>query len=116
MITLVLMKQTLLLATSPLSTTHDRWSTEFSQGTKPIAHGWHTLELGNQVGVGTCSLFYSHLREQVNNVRMVVSPLWRGPGNVHGFVLDGKSYRQGEATAQTPTVTAVSGVRITTSI
>ncbi len=26
---------------------------------------------------------------------MVVSPLWRGPGNIHGFVLDGKSYRQG---------------------
>ncbi len=27
---------------------------------------------------------------------MVVSPLWRGPGNIHGFVLDGKSYRQGK--------------------
>ncbi len=25
-------------------------------------------------------------------VRMVVSPLWRGPGNIHGFVLNGKSY------------------------
>ncbi len=36
------------------------------------------------------------------------------PGSIHGFVLDGKSYRQGEATAQTPTVPAVSGVRITT--
>ncbi len=47
---------------------------------------------------------------------MVVSPLWRGPGNIHGFVLDGKSYRQGLASAQTPTVTAVSGVRITTLI
>ncbi len=45
---------------------------------------------------------------------MLVSPLWRGPGNMHGFVLDGKSYRQGKATAQTPTVTAVSGVKITT--
>ncbi len=44
---------------------------------------------------------------------MVVSPLWRGPGNIHGFVLDGKSYRQEQVTAQTPTVTAVSGVRIT---
>ncbi len=31
---------------------------------------------------------------------MVVSPLWRGPGNIHGFVLDGKSYGQGWATAQ----------------
>ncbi len=45
---------------------------------------------------------------------MVVIPLWRGPGNIHGFVLGGKSYRQGLATTQTPTVTAVSGVRITT--
>ncbi len=45
---------------------------------------------------------------------MVVSPLWRGPGTVPDFILDGKSYRQGYATAQTPTVTAVSGVRITT--
>ncbi len=43
-----------------------------------------------------------------------MSPLWRGPGNIHGFILDGKSYRQGQATSQTPTVTAVSGVRITT--
>ncbi len=45
---------------------------------------------------------------------MVVSPLWRGTGNIHGFILDGKAYRQGKATAQTPTVPAVSGVRITT--
>ncbi len=44
---------------------------------------------------------------------MVVSPLWRGLGNIHGFVLDVKSYRQGKATAQTPTVTAVFGVIIT---
>ncbi len=28
----------------------------------------------------------------VNRVRMVVSPLWRGPGDIHGFVLDEKSY------------------------
>ncbi len=33
---------------------------------------------------------------------MVVGLLWRGPGNIHGFVLDGKSYRQGLTTAQTP--------------
>ncbi len=25
----------------------------------------------------------------------VVNPLWRGPGSIHGFVLDRKSYRQG---------------------
>ncbi len=42
-----------------------------------------------------CSTFYSQLRKEVNNVRMVVSPLWRGLGNIHGFVLDRKSYQQG---------------------
>ncbi len=31
---------------------------------------------------------YFQLREQVNNGRMVVSPLWCGPGNIYGFVLD----------------------------
>ncbi len=45
---------------------------------------------------------------------MVVSPLCRGPGNIHGFILDGKSCRQEQATTQTPTVTTVSGVRVTT--
>ncbi len=30
-----------------------------------------------------------------HNARMVVRPLWRGPGNIHGFIQDGKSYRQG---------------------
>ncbi len=44
---------------------------------------------------------------------MVVSPLVRGPGNIHGFDLDGKSYGKVKATAQTPTVTTVSAVRIT---
>ncbi len=24
---------------------------------------------------------------------VAVSPLWRGPGNIHGFILDGKSHR-----------------------
>ncbi len=51
------------------------------------------------VPLGICSLLYSHLGEQVNNVRMVVSPLWCGPGNIHGFILDG----QGKANAQTLT-------------
>ncbi len=42
------------------------------------------------VGVGESltplSLLNSQLREQVNNVRLVVvSPLWRGPGNIHGL-------------------------------
>ncbi len=47
---------------------------------------------------------------------MVVIPLWSGLGNIHGFILDGKTFRQGKNTAQTPTVAAVSGVRITTLI
>ncbi len=47
----------------------------------------------------------SQSREQTNSARMVVSPLWRGAG---------KSYRQGEATAQTPLELAVSGVILTT--
>ncbi len=47
---------------------------------------------------------------------MVVSPLWCGPGNIHGFDLDGKSYRQGLAAAQTPNEPAVSGVRRTVSV
>ncbi len=47
--------------------------------------------------------------EQVNNIRMVVSP-WRGPGKTLGFVLDGKPKRQGWATAQTSTVRVVSSV------
>ncbi len=56
---------------------------------------------------------HSQLREQVSNVRMIVSALWRGPRNIHGFILDGKSYRQGSATVQTPTATAVSAVDFT---
>ncbi len=73
---------------------------------------------GNRVGVGLapCSLLNPQFREQVNNVRMVVSPLWRGPGNIHGFVLDGKSYRQGRSTPQAPIEPAVADVRITTSL
>ncbi len=43
-----------------------------------------------------------------------MSTLWRGPGNIHGFILNG--YPTKLATAQTPTVTAVSGVRIPTLI
>ncbi len=31
------------------------------------------------------------------------------PGSIHGFVLDGKSHKQRETTAQTPAVPAVSG-------
>ncbi len=74
------------------------------------------MSIGNRVSVGLAlrHLLNFQLRKQVNNVRMVVSPLRRGPGNIHGFIRDGKSYRQGQATAQTPTVPAVSGAMITT--
>ncbi len=34
----------------------------------------------------SCSPPNSQLREQVNNVHMIVSPLWHGPGNIHGFL------------------------------
>ncbi len=50
--------------------------------------------------------------EQVNNVRMAVSPLWRRPGNNHGFVLDGIFHQQGWATAQTPSVPACNLIAI----
>ncbi len=63
----------------------------------------------------SCSTGDTHTRTQVKNVRVVVSPLFRGPGNIHGFNLDGKSYRQRKATAQTLTVPTVSGVRIRTT-
>ncbi len=36
--------------------------------------------------------------------------LWRGPGNIHGFVLGGNSYQQGWATAQTPNEAPVSNI------
>ncbi len=48
------------------------------------------------------------------NRQLRSNPQWRGPDNIHGFVLDGKSYRQGWATAQTLNASAVLGVRITT--
>ncbi len=44
---------------------------------------------------------------------VVVSPLWRGPGNIYDFVLDGKSYQLGLATAQTLNEPTVSGVMVT---
>ncbi len=50
------------------------------------------------------------------NVRVVVSTLRRGPGNTHGFVLYGKSHRQGWATAQIPCEPAASSVRIASLI
>ncbi len=68
--------------------------------------------LGQEAPNNSAVIAYTNHR--ANNVYMVVSPLWCGPGNIHGFILDGKSYRQGKATAQTPIVPAVSGMKITT--
>ncbi len=51
--------------------------------------------VGNRVGVGLyilLSFLNAQLREQVNNLCRVVIPLWRGLGNIHGLVLDEKSY------------------------
>ncbi len=47
------------------------------------------LSNGGIINAGPFSQLNSLLREEVNGVRMVVSPLRRGPGNI----LDGKSYR-----------------------
>ncbi len=59
-------------------------------------------------------LLNSQLREQINNVRMEVSPC--GVGRATSVVSPKikKNYRQGKATAQTQTMSAVSDVSITT--
>ncbi len=60
--------------------------------------------VGNKLGAGIT-------RGSVNNLHplhMVVSPLWHGPANVYGFVLNGR------ATEQAPTETAVLDMRVTT--
>ncbi len=59
------------------------------KGVLPI--GVKSLLAENRVGVG---LTRSTVR-QLNNARMVVRSLWRESGNIHIFILDGKSYRQG---------------------
>ncbi len=58
--------------------------------------------VGNRFGVGHTLLHSQLSREQVNNVQMVVvSPLWRGPGNINnsfipdGAVVSGNSIEQG---------------------
>ncbi len=51
-------------------------------------------EVGNRVGVGLN-------RSTSSNVHMVVIPLLRALGNIHGFIVDGNFYWQGWATAQT---------------
>ncbi len=54
------------------------------------------------------SLVHSQSREQVNNVRMGLRPMWHEPGNI----LDGK----GSVTVQQPNELAISSVRIKTSL
>ncbi len=56
----------------------------------------------------------SNITRIMNHDRMVVGIVWRRPTHTNGFILEGKYYRQGEATAQTPSVTAVYGMGITT--
>ncbi len=62
---------------------------------------------GNPVNIGLPMSTISSLLpcflpviQQVNNDRMGVSPLSRGLGNVHGFVLNGRSFRPRLATAK----------------
>ncbi len=45
---------------------------------------------------------------------MLLTSLWRGPGNIHGFILDGKSYRREWVTTQMTIETTVSCVRLKT--
>ncbi len=66
------------------------WRSQGSPSGRPLA-----LKPRNQQQQKQQQLQQQQQQEQVNNVRMVVSHLWCGPGNIHGFVLDGKSYRQG---------------------
>ncbi len=40
------------------------------------------------------SFFHYKLRELVYNIHVAVNPMGRRPGNIHGFVLHGQSYRQ----------------------
>ncbi len=83
--------------------------------TRYIMHRYNELWLRTELGMTCtpCCRFHSQFREQVNNVRMEVSPLWRGQGNIRGFVLDEKHYRQGQVTAQASNEPAIFGVRIT---
>ncbi len=53
------------------------------QGAKNVVREYH------QDTITPMLPFNSQLKEQINNVHMVVSPLWRGPSNIHGFALDG---------------------------
>ncbi len=65
------------------------------------SHTWYTMQacvwsmlVGNRIVVSLTRSkikpLLPFLKEQVNNVRMVVSRLWRSPGYIHGFILDGK--------------------------
>ncbi len=49
---------------------------------------------------------------RITLARMALSPLWRGPNNIHRFLLDEQSYLSGWATAQTPSGTAVNVVAV----
>ncbi len=48
--------------------------------------------------------FFCQWREKLNNVRVVVSSIWRGPG----IIMDGKSYQKWGTTTQTSTKPVIS--------
>ncbi len=48
------------------------------------------------------SLLNTQLREQVNDDRLVVGSLWRGPCRIQNFILDGLSFRPKLAIPQKP--------------
>ncbi len=73
-----------------------------NNSTKHLVLSCGVYELLIGVPKAPCFLLYSQLRKQVNNAHMIVSPLWRGPDNIHGFILDGPSYQKGKTTAQGP--------------
>ncbi len=84
----------------------------------------YKLWVGSRGGVGLAQrtisqflpLLFSPSKEQVNNVHIVQSSLWRGTANIHGFFLEGKSYLREWATAQTLNTPVILSVRITTPL
>ncbi len=66
----------------------------YSNGTELLNNNYREiqglLEAVNRRTAATApwasNTWYSQLREQVNNIRMVVTPLWRGSGNTIGLI------------------------------
>ncbi len=66
----------------------------FQRGIKNVGqeHSWRRPKSVYHISLGV--LLLSQWRELVYNVHMVISLMWRGLGNMHGFVLDGQTYQQ----------------------